>query len=73
MCCKKKEIFLEKIMYFYYYYIIIMTIMDIFLVQFDLNRKIKNARAVHMVSPVGFVNLEGPYGSKGSRNQVMIL
>ena len=41
---KKKKIF-GKIMYFYYYYIIIMTIMDIFLVQFDLNRKIKKTTA----------------------------
>ena len=33
----------------------------------------KNARAVHVVSPVVFVNLNCPNSSKGSRNQVIIL
>ena len=34
----------------------------------------KNARAVHGVSPVGFVNLEGPYGKQESfYNWMMII
>ena len=32
----------------------------------------KNGRAVHMVSPVGLVNIDGPNGSKEIRNQAMI-